>query len=174
MQGEFLKPSEEVTENRLVSNPREFAGYTYGYNSPLFAQRVHDILSLITYIHNNEKRPSKSIELVGLNGAGHWITAARAVSRDVIHRSVIQTEGFRFGALTNFKNIDFLHGGAKYGDLPGMLALGAPSQLWLANENKESEQLLKNIYACSGFPDRLTMTSSGNAAMAIQWLIEQD
>jgi hypothetical protein len=55
-----------------------------------------------------------------------------------------------------------------------MLAMGAPSELWLANEDKESENLLKNIYASSGFPDRLTMTSSGNAAMAIQWLIEQD
>ena len=174
MQGEFLASSEEVTENRLVSNPREFAGYTYGYNSPLFAQRVHDLLSIVAYIHKNEKRPSNSIELVGLNGAGPWITATRAVCREVIHRSAIQTEGFRFGDLTDFKDVNFLHGAAKYGDLPGMLAQGAPSELWLANEEKDSELLLKNIYASSGFPDRVTMTASGNAAMAIQWLIEQD
>ena len=174
MQGEFLPPTEEASQNRLVSNPREFAGYTYGYNSPLFAQRVHDILSLVAYVHHNEKRPSESIELIGLNGAGHWIAAARAMCQNVIDRSAIQTQGFRFGDLTDFKDLDFLHGGAKYGDLPGMLALGSPSELWVANEEKDSETLLRNIYASSGFPARLTMTSSGNASMAIQWLLERD
>ena len=174
MQGEVLPPTEEASQNRLVSNPREFAGYTYGYNSPLFAQRVHDILSLVAYVHHNEKRPSESIELIGLNGAGHWIAAARAMCQNVIDRSAIQTQGFRFGDLTDFKDLDFLHGGAKYGDLPGMLALGSPSELWVANEEKDSETLLRNIYASSGFPARLTMTSSGNASMAIQWLLERD
>ena len=31
-------------------------------------------------------------------------------------------------------DLNFLPGGAKYGDLPGMLALGAPGELWLAGE----------------------------------------
>ncbi len=174
LQGEFLVDSEQASQNRLVSNPREFAGYTYGYNSPLFAKRVHDILSTVAYIHRNEKRPSKSIELVGLDGAGHWASAARAVSRDVINRSAIQTHGFRFGNLVDFKDIDFLHGGAKYGDLPGMIALAVPSRLWLADKNSETKKLLESIYASSGFPDRLTINNSGTSTEAITWLIGQE
>ncbi len=32
MQGEFLDRADEEVRNRVVANPREFAGYTYGYN----------------------------------------------------------------------------------------------------------------------------------------------
>ncbi|MBT5927299.1 MAG: acetylxylan esterase, partial [Verrucomicrobia bacterium] len=174
LQGEFLDASDEMTQNRLVSNPREFAGYTYGYNSPLFAQRVHDLVTLIAYVHRNEKGANQSIELVGLNGAGHWAAAARAVSRDVIHKSAIQTQGFRFSHLTDFRDVNFLHGGAKYGDLPGMLAQGAPSLLWIAGEDKDTENLLKGIYASSGFPDRVTIAPEGNTAKAVTWLLKQD
>ena len=40
--------------NRKVNTKREFAGFTYGYNHPLFAQRVHDILTLVSYIRGDE------------------------------------------------------------------------------------------------------------------------
>ena len=172
-QGEFLDTDQDVAQNRTVSNPREFAGYTYGYNSPLFAQRVHDLLSVISYVHRNADRPSESIELVGLNGSGHWAAAARAISRNAISKSVIATEGFRFADLTDFKDSNFLHGGAKYGDLPGMLAQGAPSQLWVADEDPETKALLVGIYASSGFPDRLEISPSGTTSMALSWLLEE-
>ena len=32
LQGEFLPQGEPAEKNRPVKNPREFAGYTYGYN----------------------------------------------------------------------------------------------------------------------------------------------
>ncbi|HQU42046.1 MAG TPA: acetylxylan esterase, partial [Pirellulales bacterium] len=36
-QGEFVAAGQAPMKNRRVKNPREFAGYTYGYNHPLFA-----------------------------------------------------------------------------------------------------------------------------------------
>jgi len=48
-QGEFVRDGQSGTKNRLVKNPREFAGYTFGYNRALFAQRVHDVLTEIKH-----------------------------------------------------------------------------------------------------------------------------
>jgi hypothetical protein len=45
---------EPVKQTRVVENPREFAGYTHGYNHALFAQRVHDILTLVTFLRNTK------------------------------------------------------------------------------------------------------------------------
>ena len=36
-QGDFLESGEPVKRTRVVSNPREFAAYTFGYNHALFA-----------------------------------------------------------------------------------------------------------------------------------------
>ena len=40
--------------------------------------------------------------------------------------TAIDTAGFRFADVTDIHSPDFLPGGAKYGDLPGMLSLSAP------------------------------------------------
>ena len=88
---------------------------------------VHDILTVVHYVKNQDRK-SETITLVGLGGTGPLVAAARAQSRDAVDRAVIDTGGFRFGKLLNIHDVDFLPGGAKYGDLPGMLALGAPGQ----------------------------------------------
>ena len=40
-QGEFLSDGQPITQTRRVKNPREAGCFTFGYNSALFAQRVH-------------------------------------------------------------------------------------------------------------------------------------
>jgi len=170
-QGEFVTDKTSSVMNRTVSNPREFAGYTYGYNHPLFAQRVHDLLSVIQYVRTNTKRPSKSIELIGMDGAGHWAAAARAVCRDIIHRAVIDTQGFRFADITDYKDSDFLHGGVKFGDIPGMLGLAAPSDLILIDEGNDSNSLLTSLYRSAGFPSRLRMDSQLTPNEAVTLLL---
>ena len=53
-QGEFTEDGEPVTQSRLVrpyeKGWRGYAGYTFGYNHPVFAQRVHDILSVVALL----------------------------------------------------------------------------------------------------------------------------
>ena len=47
----------------------------------------------------------------------------------------INTNGFRFGKVLNYRDVDFLPGGSKYLDLPGMLATAPPKPLWITGES---------------------------------------
>ena len=72
------------------------------------------------------RAPADRVYMIGLAGAGHWVAAARAIAGSAIDCAAIDTAGFRFAKLAAFDNPDFLPGGAKYNDLPGMIALFAP------------------------------------------------
>ena len=153
-QGEFLEDGKPITQTRRVKNEREFTGYTFGYNHPLFAQRVHDILSLIKYLRSREPKP-RNLILVGLNGAGHWAAAARAMAREELDGAVIDTKGFRFGRIPDIRDVDFLPGGAKYGDLPGIIALGTPGKLLLAGEGNGG--LIRALYEVTDAQENLSI-----------------
>jgi len=167
-QGEFLKDGKALDKARKVENPREFAGYTHGFNHSLFARRVHDILSVIDFVHDHERK-SDSIDLVGLKGAGHWAAAARAVAGGVVTRAAIDTDGFRFLQVNDIRDVDFQPGGAKYDDLPGMLAVAAPGELWLAGEGEKGDKIVNASYARAA--GKLTL-GDGSAAGALEWLSE--
>jgi dienelactone hydrolase len=172
LQGEFLAGGREARRNRLVANPREFAGYTYGYNHTLFAQRVHDVLGLVKLIRGYEgggfPRPT-SVDVVGFGEAGPIVAAARAVAREDIDRAVVETRGWRFGELLDYREPGFLPGGAKYGDLPGMLALGAPGKVWIAGE--AVPELTRRLYEAAGASGAATGAVAGDRSAAVDWLL---
>ena len=91
------------------------------------------------------------VHLVGLGGAGHGVLAARAQAREGIDRAAADTAGFRFARLTAIDDPDFLPGGAKYLDLPGIAALSAPQPLWLAGEPTTS-LVVSAAYEAAGAP----------------------
>jgi dienelactone hydrolase len=130
-----------VKETRVVANPREFAGYTHGYNHALFAQRVHDVLSLATFLRNTKvgSHPNPKTVCLAAFGpqTGPIATAALAMLPGAIDRAAIDTHGFRFGKVLNYRDPMFLPGGSKYLDLPGFLKLAGPCALWLKGEGKE-------------------------------------
>ena len=176
-QGEFLKDGEPVKQTRVVANPREFAGYTFGYNHALFAQRTHDVLTLVKFLRTAKvgahPHPS-SVEVAGFGGTGPIVAAARAIAGDAIDRAVVDTGGFRFAKLLDYRDPQFLPGGAKYLDLPGMLALGAPHPLWLAGEGSEPA-LISELYRAAGQSKQLTAFSGEAAqaeAAAVDWLLK--
>ena len=138
-----------VDKTRRVSNPREAPAYTFGYNHALFAQRVHDILTVVAFARKMDPKP-KSIALVGLKGAGPWVAAAGAQCGDAVERTAVDTSGFRFESILDVHDVNFLPGGAKFGDLPGMLALCAPDKLWLAGEDAASLSFIRRQYAQAG------------------------
>ena len=172
-QGEFLADGKEVTRTRRVKNPREAAAYTFGYNPSLFAQRVHDLLGLIELARESEPRPD-SLCLVGLDGAGPWVAAARAIAGSAVDRAVIETGGFRFGKVLEIHDANFLPGGANYFDLPGLLALGAPGDVLLAGEGAEAPELVRSAYRWDQAEARLRTVTGDAAAVrtaAIDWLL---
>jgi dienelactone hydrolase len=172
-QGEFLADGKPITQTRRVENKRESAAYTFGYNHTLFAQRVDDILSAVKYIKQRQDE-TKCLALVGLKGAGHWVAAARAQAGGDIDLAAIDTAGFRFGKILDIRDVDFLPGGAKYGDLPGIICLHAPGKLWLTGEGKAES--IKEFYELSGAENSLTVsdvTSENAPDAAMKWLLRQ-
>jgi hypothetical protein len=167
MQGEFLSQGESAVKNRVVKNPREFAGYTYGYNYSLLAERAQDVLSMIAFAKTNHHKP-KSVELIALDGTGPIAAAALARCEGAVSRAAIDTRGFRFGKLTDYRDVNFLPGGAKYGDLPGMLSLAAPTKLWLGGETAESAGLVKKVYGAAGQGEGVVIGEGG----AVEWMVK--
>ena len=176
-QGEFLADGQPVKQTRSVANTRQFAGYTLGYNHSLFAQRTHDVLTLVKFLNSApaDKHPKPTaVEVAGFGGTGPIVAAARAIAGVAITHAAIDTGSFRFGKLLDFRDPQFLPGGAKYLDLPGMLALGAPHPLWLAGEGKEPA-LVTDIYTKAGKQPQLTVFTGEAAqkeAAAVEWLLK--
>lgn len=138
----LFQGGEPVTQTRVVKNPREFAGYTHGYNHALFAQRTHDVLSIVRFLreakvgtHTNPK----TVCVAGWGQTGPVVIAARALAGEAISRAAADTGGFRFGNVLDYRDPMFLPGGSKYLDLPGMIALNGKFPLWLKGEGKEPE-----------------------------------
>jgi dienelactone hydrolase len=161
-----------VKQTRAVGNPREFAGYTFGYNPTLFAQRTHDVLTLVQFLRTVKDAPfarPREISVAGWGGCGPVVLAARAVAGEAVNRASADTQGFRFGGLRDYRDPLFLPGGAKYLDLPGLIALNAPHALWLAGE--EASEPVTAAYRTAA---TLTVYADGavqKETAAIEWLL---
>ena len=170
-QGEFLPDGQPVTQTRRVNTPREVAAYTFGYNDSLFAQRVHDILTIVKLARM--EFGGKPVSLLGLAGAGPWVAAACAVGEDGIGAAAVDTRGFRFGEVLDLRDPNFLPGGAKYGDVPGMLALHAPRALWLAGDTPAGVEFVRRQYRHGA--SRLTEyrgEKEQEEHAAVKWLLD--
>jgi hypothetical protein len=177
-QGEFLPDATPVTQQRTVTNPREAPAYTFGYNDPLFAQRTHDVVTLVKYLRTasveGHPRPS-SVVMAGFGDMGPVVAAARAVTNNAIDRAAVDTGGFRFHRLLDYRDPQFLPGGAKYFDVPGLLALGGPQAVWLAGESDELP-LVASAYRAASAEHKLTVFrgAEGEKQTAVaQWLLEE-
>ncbi len=170
--GEMMpKGANAPLKNRRVGSDRQFAGYTFGYNHPLFAQRVHDILTLVAFVRGDD-HGSQKVHVVGLNSAGVWAAAAKAIAGPAIDRVAIDTTGFRFANLTEFDAPQFLPGAVKYGDVPALLALCTGSDLWLSGE-KELPKVTAANWKASGAkaaPTLFNGEASAKANAAALWL----
>ena len=137
----LFQSDEPVKQTRVVANPREFAGYTHGYNHALFAQRTHDVLTLVSFLRNTKVGTHPSPKTVGIAAfgpqTGPIAVAALALAGDHVDRAALNTHGFRFGKVLDYRNPMFLPGGSKYLDLPGMLSLSDRQKRWVAGENEE-------------------------------------
>ncbi len=151
-QGDFLRDGKPLTQTPSVASTREFAGYTYGYNHSVFSHRTHDVLTVVHFLRTAKigDHPSPNqVSLVAFEGTGHIAAAARAVAGTAIDKSVIATNGFRFGKLLDYRDLNFLPGGSKYLDIPGMLAVAPTSPLWLSDEGSDLE-IVEQTYKRAG------------------------
>jgi hypothetical protein len=107
------------------------------------------------------------VSVVGWNTAGPITLAARCIAGSSIARAAADTKGFRFGKLLDYRDASFLPGGAKYLDVPGMVALNASLPLWLAGEAPDT--------LVGPLPTLMEVRSEGaiKQASAVSWLLRE-
>ena len=133
----FLQDDKKLKQTRVVTGPREVPAYTYGYNHALFAQRVHDVMTITSYLlapRDASQPPIKKVSIAGFGQMGAVAAAARALTGGAIAKAAVDTGGFRFGKLVDYRHPMFLPGGAKYLDVPGLLCVASTQPLWVAGE----------------------------------------
>jgi dienelactone hydrolase len=108
-----------------------YAGYFFGYNRALVAERVHDILTVVAFAKGD--KGSKTIHLVGFEKAGPWVVLARGLCGDAVARTAADLNGFRFEQVKNFDDEMMLPGALKYGGLMTLAGVIAPHELYLHN-----------------------------------------
>jgi dienelactone hydrolase len=156
--------------NRRVPNKRLFTGYTYGFNHPLLVQRVHDVLTVVAHAKANHHTPEK-IHLVGLGAVGPIAAVAAAQCGDALDRAAIDTADFRFADLTDYLDASFVPGVVKYGDVPALLALAAPTKMLLSGEGK-APAVVQAAYAAASAENDLTVVPNANDGAAVaKWLM---
>ena len=152
----------------MDSNTREAAAYSFGFNHTMFARRTHDILTTISFIFHHESLPEE-ISLVAMDSTGPLAIAARAQARTVVTKLAVNSNGFRFAKVNNIHSPYFLPGGAKYFDLPGMLAVATPNQTWLSGEN-EVPLIVDKAYKVARAKDQLKTNHDGSIDAMLDFL----
>jgi len=153
--GEF-RAAGPLTAARSVENPRQIAAYTLGYNHCVFAQRVHDVLTLVGFAKHHEYQPRK-IHVVGWHEAAWWAAAACLRAGDAIDRLAVVSDRFRFASITDIRDPRMWPGAVKYGDVPGLLAANAPRPLWIANEGTSPLELVDACYRAANAASAVTL-----------------
>jgi hypothetical protein len=79
-----------------------------------------------------------SITLIGSGGAGPVAAVAAALAGDAVSNLALDTGNFRFAKLTDYRDVNFLPGAVKYGDLPAVLNLCSPKATFVRTAKKPS------------------------------------
>jgi hypothetical protein len=137
-QGEFRGNAGPLEHVRLAS-PRPHAGYTFGYNLPVPAERTRDVLSVVRFVR---AQADGSVAIIARGPASAWAAGARAIAGAAVDRLAVDLDGFRFVAVDRIDHPDLLPGAAKYGDLPALLALSAPFRTWISERPDARDDLL--------------------------------
>jgi hypothetical protein len=167
MTGEFEGAKLPAVEKKWAG----YAGYNYGYNRPLPANRVHDVLTAVAFARSHEK--TKAVHLVGFEKAGPWVLLARGLCGDAVSRTAADVNRFRFDGVRTLSDEMLLPGALKYGGLGAFAALAAPGELYVHNHQGSGVGgWLKPAYEAAGMAERLQR--SGAKApddKVVEWLL---
>jgi len=112
----YLQGGTKVSRTRRVKETRAVPAYTFGYNDALVAQRAHDVELLTIYARQTFRG-----QLAVVSAGDASISAVLAGYHQAPDAAYFATAGFRFAQLKDVHDLQFLPGGAKYGDLPGLI-----------------------------------------------------
>lgn len=151
---------------------KSFAGYTYGYNRSLLANRVADALLTIAYAKSQEN--VKDVHLLGWGEVGLVAVLAKALAGEAVKKTAADLNQFQFDAIKDTADPMMLPGAVKYGGVGAFLALCAPGVVFVHNHRGTgSGQLSRAAYEAAGVPDNLTRATEKVAdAKIVEWLMK--
>ena len=157
-QGEFESQDQPSSSQRMwyqrsgEDGWQRFSGYTFGYNHCLFAQRVHDILSLLKHANDTA---DEEVHLVGVGRvAGPLVVAARSqTGESSVANTIADLKGFRFEQLSKHDDPMFVPGSVKYLDVDGLISLCAPAKLTLVGPAESV--VAQKVYRAAAASDQL-------------------
>ncbi len=149
-----------------------FAGYTYGYNRAMLANRVHDALTLIAFAKSFLK--TKTIHLVGWDEFGPIAVLAKALAGDAVAKTAADLNQFQFENIEKTDDPMMLPGAVKYGGMGAFLALCAPGEVLVHNHKGSSTgQVSRAAYEAAGATNKLTRSAEKlDAAKVVEWLVK--
>ena len=136
----YLQGGTKVFHTRRVKETREVPAYTFGYNDSLLVQRAHDVELLTIYA-----RQTFPGQLAVISAGDASLSAVLAGYHQAPDAAYWATAGFRFAQLEEVHDAKFLPGGAKYGDVPGLidgLPLAASVVRWTDDPKATDEDAL--------------------------------
>jgi dienelactone hydrolase len=149
----------------------KYAGYTFGYNRTLLANRVHDLLTAVAYAKGHEL--TKRVDLVGWESAGPWVLLARALCGDAVSRTAVDMDQFLYDRVKTTDDPMLLPGALKYGGQGAFLALCAPGEV-LAHNHKgtASGRVSKAAYQAAGAEAKLERPAEKwEPTKVVEWLL---
>ncbi|MGL6075136.1 MAG: alpha/beta hydrolase family protein [Fimbriiglobus sp.] len=120
-----LKPEKPFAVNK------NYAGFSFGYNRSLLAERVHDVLTAVGNLLHNAR--VKRVSLVGFGELGPVALLAKVLLGDVIHKTATDLNQFRFESITSMDDPMMQPGAIKYGGLPGFFAAAKGGDVLIHN-----------------------------------------
>lgn len=130
-----------ATTQPTVKGERSYAGYRFGYNRTLLANRAHDLLTVIAYAKS--RRP-RSISLLGAGRAGVWTLLAHALTTDDNQFAAIDLGGFDFDQVTTTDDPMLLPGALKYGGIKAFSML-CPAERTSINSGSAGSSAMNNL-----------------------------
>jgi hypothetical protein len=145
-----------------------YAGFTFGYNRPLLAERVHDILTSIAYARS----VSPHVSLLGIEKAGPWALLGRALAGNSVEQAAIDDNHSDFRSVRTTDNEMMLPGALKYGGLETFAALCAPNPLYLHNAPARDDGWVESAYRTARATQNLERRTEKSTISAVaDWLL---
>jgi hypothetical protein len=150
---------------------KKYAGYTFGYNRSVLANRVHDLLTLVGF---GRMLKAKTISIVGWGEMGPAAVLAKALAGEAVAKLAADINQFRFEDIKDTSDVNMLSGAVKYGGLGAFLALCTPGEAFVHNHQGTGiGKLAEAAYDAAGAKDKLTRSGEKvDEAKVLAWLVK--
>jgi hypothetical protein len=136
--GESNRAGVPTTRPTAAQNEgQKYAGFVYGYNRSVLANRVHDLLTLIALAHGDPG--CKQLDLLATGSAGPAAVLARSMADNAIDRAAIDLGEFDFDHVTDPMDPMMLPGALKYGGINGFAALCTHGKTLMTGGRRDTE-----------------------------------